>query len=85
MLAYIIAVSVVAVLLTVYDKYASKKKKRKRIPEKVLMAVGALGGATAMYFVMQSIRHKTKHKKFMVGLPVCIVVHLIIVVLVFFA
>lgn len=85
MLIYIAAVSVLAVILTVYDKYASEKRPRHRIPERVLMLTGALGGAIAMYFVMQLIRHKTQHKKFMIGLPVCIVVHLAIIVVIFFA
>ncbi len=74
---YLIAVSFVAVVLTVYDKAAAKKGKR-RISEKTLMFTGFFGGATAMYAVMQMIRHKTKHKKFMIGLPVFILLHLAI-------
>ena len=85
MLIYIAAVSALAVMLTVYDKYASKKRPRHRISERVLMLTGALGGAIAMYSVMQLIRHKTQHKKFMIGLPVCIVAHLIILILIFYA
>ena len=34
------------------------------------------GGATGMYVTMQLIRHKTKHKKFMIGLPIFIVLHI---------
>lgn len=83
MIIYITVVSVIAVLLTAYDKAASKTKKR-RIPEKTLMLVGALGGATAMYLTMQMIRHKTKHKKFMIGLPVCIAFHLLVSVAIFY-
>lgn len=73
---YLIAVSFVAVVLTVYDKAAAKKGKR-RVSEKMLMFTGFSGGATAMYAVMQMIRHKTQHKKFMIGLPVFILLHLV--------
>lgn len=72
-------VSVVSVMLTVYDKVASIAKKW-RIPEKMLMMFAFFGGATAMYITMQLIRHKTKHKKFMIGLPVFIVIHLALII-----
>ena len=71
-------VSVVSVMLTVYDKVASMAKKW-RIPEKMLMLFGFFGGAMAMYATMQLIRHKTKHKKFMIGLPVFILLHLALI------
>lgn len=35
-----------------------------------------IGGSTAMIFVMRVIRHKTKHAKFMVGIPVIIVLQI---------
>lgn len=69
------AVSVVSVVLTVYDKSASKKRKR-RIPERTLLIFAAVGGALAMYVTMQIIRHKTNHTKFMVPLPIFILLHL---------
>ncbi len=54
--------------MTVYDKYAAKHKKR-RVPERTLLLVAACGAALPMFIVMQLIRHKTRHKKFMIGLP----------------
>lgn len=79
MLLYLAVVSVFAILVTAYDKAAAKTGRR-RIPEKTLMLIGFFGGATAMYGMMQFIRHKTKHKKFMLGLPLFIIFHLIIIV-----
>ena len=61
--------SVLAVCLAVYDKYAAKRKKA-RIPEKILFLTALFGGSLAMYITMLVIRHKTKHKRFMIGLPV---------------
>ena len=76
-------ISAIAVILTVYDKAAAKAGLW-RIPEKILMLTGFLGGATAMYAVMQLIRHKTKHKKFMVGLPVFIILHIALILFCFY-
>ncbi|MBQ8209800.1 MAG: DUF1294 domain-containing protein [Clostridia bacterium] len=73
----------VAIILTVYDKLAAKAGKR-RIPEKTLMLVAFFGGAVGMYGTMHLIRHKTKHKKFMVGLPVMILLHIIITVVILY-
>lgn len=78
-LIFLAFISVVAVVMTIYDKAAAKSGKR-RAPEKTLMLIGFFGGATAMYCVMQLIRHKTKHKKFMIGLPVFIVLHLAMII-----
>lgn len=68
---YLIAISVVAIILTLHDKTAAKKH-RWRIKESTLMIVSALGGSVAMLITMRVIRHKTQHKKFMVGIPVII-------------
>ena len=76
---FAVLVSAVSVVLTVYDKLAAKTKKW-RIPESMLMTFAFFGGATAMYIMMQLIRHKTKHKKFMIGLPVFIALHLALTV-----
>lgn len=78
-MAYFAAVTVVAVALTVYDKAAAKRRAW-RIPEATLMALGFVGGALPMLITMKLIRHKTKHKKFMIGLPAEIVLHAVLIV-----
>ena len=78
--AYIIIISIIAVSLTIKDKKAAQNNKW-RIPESTLMTVGLLGGATAMLITAKIIRHKTKHLKFMIGLPVQIALHIIILLL----
>lgn len=71
-LLYLIFISIVAIVVTVVDKRNAKLKKE-RVPEAVLLLIGALGGAIAMYFTMKRIRHKTKKSKFMIGLPLVFV------------
>ena len=65
-------------ILTVYDKRIAGSGKR-RIPEATLMTVGLLGAAGPMYLTMKKIHHKTKHKKFMLGLPAEVILHILII------
>lgn len=64
----------VSIVITVADKIFAKKHMW-RVPEATLMLLGFLGGALPMYITMTVIRHKTKHKKFMIGLPIEIAIH----------
>ncbi|MCD7797260.1 MAG: DUF1294 domain-containing protein [Clostridiales bacterium] len=75
---YFCAINFVAILMTVTDKHNAKRNRR-RVPESTLMTVGLLGGALGEYITMRIIRHKTLHKKFMIGLPAEIVLHILIV------
>jgi uncharacterized membrane protein YsdA (DUF1294 family) len=43
------------------------------VRERTLFILSALGGCVAMYLTMLFIRHKTMHKRFMIGLPLIIV------------
>lgn len=69
---WLAVISIISVALTVYDKYASKHRRRSRIPERLLFLSALLGGSIAMYLTMLLIRHKTKHKRFMFGIPAVI-------------
>ncbi len=69
---YLGLVSLIAVILCVHDKRAARKGNR-RVPEKVLFGISAIGGALFMYITMLTVRHKTKHFSFMFFIPVMIV------------
>ncbi len=73
MALYLIFINVVAVIICIIDKLKAKIDGW-RVSEKTLFIVSAIGGALGMYITMQLIRHKTKHKRFMIGLPVIILV-----------
>ena len=72
-LIYLAAISLVSIIVCCYDKIAAKHLKRHRTREATLLLLSALGGSVAMFLTMQIIRHKTKHAKFMVGIPVIII------------
>lgn len=74
---HLCVISLISIFVTISDKLKAKRGKW-RVPEAVLMLLSAVGGAFAMYVTMHLIRHKTKHKKFMVGIPIIMVFHLIL-------
>lgn len=74
---YYFILNVAAIVLTVSDKRRAKRKAW-RIPERTLLLLGAAGGAFGEFFTMLCIRHKTKHLKFMLTLPLFIVLHVLL-------
>lgn len=80
-LIWLIVINVISVIVCIADKIKAKKHKR-RISEKTLFLLSFLGGALFMYITMRLIRHKTLHKKFMIGLPVIIIAYCILAILV---
>ena len=59
------------------DKYKAKRKLW-RIPEATLMTVAAVGGSIGSLAGMYTVRHKTKHPKFTVGIPVLLIIQVLI-------
>lgn len=80
-IAYVLVVSLISVIITVFDKKIAGTGKR-RIPEATLLLWSALGGSVAMYLTMHAIRHKTQHKKFMIGIPIIIILQVVAVYLI---
>ena len=76
-LIYLAVMSLISIVVCIYDKIASKHAKRHRTPEATLFGLSLLGGSVAMLATMLLIRHKTKHMQFMVGIPVIIVLQVL--------
>ena len=49
---------------------ARARQGRWRIPERTLLGLCALGGAPLFWVGMQLFHHKTRHRRFAVGVPV---------------
>ena len=81
---YLAAISLISIIVTCYDKIASKKLPRHRTPEATLLSLSFIGGSVAMLITMKLIRHKTKHKKFMIGIPLIIILQIALVIAVFY-
>ena len=68
-LLYLLIINAAGFLLMLVDKYKAKKILW-RIPEATLMGVAALGGSIGSLAGMYTVRHKTRHPKFYIGIPV---------------
>lgn len=73
LLIYLAVISIVAIVVTVLDKLRAKRHGW-RVKESTLLIISALGGSAAMYITMLMIRHKTRKPKFMLGIPVIMLV-----------
>lgn len=69
LIVYLLMINLIGAMLVVSDKNRARQN-RWRIRERSLFLAAALGGCPSVYFTMKKIRHKTQHKRFMVGLPV---------------
>ena len=72
--AYLALISLISVIVTVYDKWAAKRRPSGRIRESSLIALSVVGGSAAMLLTMLIIRHKTRHPKFMIGIPLILII-----------
>ena len=81
-LIYFALISIFAIIITITDKRNAIKGKR-RISEDFLLTIGLIGGALAEYITMKAIHHKTKHKKFMIGLPIEFILQITAVILIY--
>ncbi|MBE6988153.1 MAG: DUF1294 domain-containing protein [Ruminococcaceae bacterium] len=78
-LAYLLVMNIMAFAMYGLDKYYAMRDKW-RISEKNLLLVAYLGGSIGAYAGMKIFRHKTKHAKFTIGVPLAIVLHIAIAV-----
>ncbi|MBQ8568996.1 MAG: DUF1294 domain-containing protein [Oscillospiraceae bacterium] len=77
---YFTVINVTGFVLTVSDKKKAKAGKW-RVPEKTLFIVSILGASVSVYLAMRLFRHKTKHKRFMIGIPVIIALQLALIII----
>lgn len=81
LLWYLVAITVVTFCVCGWDKLAARRQMR-RVPEKVLFLLSAIGGSVGMYAGMLTFRHKTQHWYFKFGIPAIIVIQAVAVMLV---
>ena len=74
-LLYLLLINALGFLLMLIDKWKAKHN-RWRIPEATLMGGAAIGGSIGSLLGMYTFRHKTKHIKFTLGIPLILAVQL---------
>ena len=78
---YGIIMNLLAFLLYGIDKWSARHNLR-RIPEKVLLGIAAIGGSLGAFAGMRLFRHKTRKTKFYLGVPILLFLQICVVVVV---
>ena len=81
-LLYLFLVNAAGFLFMLADKHRARKKQW-RIPEAALMGIAAMGGSIGALLGMYAFRHKTRHPKFYIGIPVLLVIQLCLAILLY--
>lgn len=82
LLAYLLMINLAGLTLMGVDKSRARRDAW-RIPEKNLFLVSLLGGSAGTWMGMYLFRHKTKHWRFVAGMPLICLVHSMIAVYAF--
>ena len=76
---YLLIVNALGFVLMLADKRKARKKKW-RIPESTLMLVALIGGSVGCLSGMYLFRHKTRHPKFTVVVPLILALQVVFAV-----
>ena len=75
-LLYLIIINASGFLLMLADKLKAKRGAW-RVPEATLIGIAIAGGSIGAFIGMKLFRHKTRHLKFSIGIPVILAVQII--------
>ncbi len=71
-LVYLLIVNAAGFLSMLVDKWKAKKNLW-RIPEATLLTIALIGGSVGSLIGMYTVRHKTRHWKFVIGVPIILI------------
>lgn len=77
-LMYFVIINFITFIVFALDKICAIKKKW-RYKEVSLFGMCFVGGAIGGFLAMHLFRHKTKKKLFVIGVPLIIVIHLVMI------
>ena len=77
---YIVFINLLGIILMFLDKRKAVKN-RWRISENTLMLTSLIGGSLGILIGMYTFRHKTKHKKFTIGVPVQLIINILCIII----
>ena len=79
---WLLLINVITFLVFGLDKWKAKRKEKnekvRRVPEKTLLILSALGGSVGALLAMRAFRHKTLHKAFRFGVPLILALQIIV-------
>ena len=72
---YLLGINLLTFFIFGIDKWKARRNKW-RVPEATLLMLAALGGSVGALLGMSVFHHKTKHKKFLIGVPLILLAQL---------
>lgn len=79
---WLVLINLVTFLVFGLDKWKAKRKEKndavRRVPEKTLLLLSALGGSVGALLAMRAFHHKTLHKAFKFGVPLILALQILI-------
>ena len=79
---WLVLINLVTFLVFGVDKWKAKRKEKnesvRRVPEKTLLLLSALGGSVGALLAMRAFHHKTLHRAFRVGVPLILALQILI-------
>ena len=82
--AYLLLINLLTFLIFGLDKWKAKRKEKnervRRVPEKTLFLLSALGGSIGALLGMKAFHHKTLHKTFRFGIPAILLLQIALTV-----
>lgn len=76
---YIILINLIAFVVFGIDKRKARKEQW-RVPESTLFILAIIGGSIGALLGMLAFRHKTKHRKFTIGIPLILALQIALLV-----
>lgn len=80
--SYLVIVNIIGFVLMAIDK-SKARKNQWRVPEKTLFFMAIIGGSIGSILGMKTFRHKTKHKSFVIGMPLIFILQSLLVIIVY--
>lgn len=77
MLIYLVIINIIAFIVYGIDKWKAQRN-RWRISEKMLLFLAIIGGSLGALVGMYTFHHKILHKKFVIGVPLILVIQVMI-------
>lgn len=82
LIIWLVLINVLTFLVFGLDKWKAKRKVKKesvrRVPEKTLFLLSAIGGSIGALLGMKAWHHKTLHKTFRFGIPAILIAQIVI-------
>lgn len=77
---YLLVINVAGIVICGVDKRRAIRHQW-RIPEKKIFLIAVLGGSLGILVGMYGFRHKTKHGKFIIGIPMILLCQILLLIL----